>query len=316
MAKWTTTELAQYERDRLASIGSKKDPMLFQAMRSAAPSERTQNRTVIVNYADETTRFGCRFDCSFCSWKERAEEQGDIYPTRDGLQSFLKGFEGYKVTLSGGGDPLYDLDRNGTRLRTLVDWIHELGFLVEVVTKETRNVAMSFGMAAPRYIPIASDAARAVPTAPLDGRSALREIDMWSFSYEVANNGAMHEVSSVAIDRPVRVSKVVSPGIARKDERTRTPGRFLCDYVENFSDAGAYQVLLREDFNVAVGEPLSREDAASVVRALDGSLRPEWHRTRGAGYARYLLNKVCSNNLFLIGSDTFIGDAALGGVAK
>ena len=135
-----THKVLQRERERLALIGSNKDPALFQAMRAHVRDRRTQNRSVIVNFADDETQFGCRFKCKFCSWRDRATAAGDIYPTYESLKQFLDGFLGYKVTISGGGDPLFKAEQNWTRLYQLVDWIHKLGFLAEVVTKETHLV--------------------------------------------------------------------------------------------------------------------------------------------------------------------------------
>lgn len=136
-----THEVIQRERERLTIIGSNKDPALFQAMRAHVRDRRTQNRSVIVNFADEETQFGCRFKCKFCSWRDRATAAGDIYPTYEGLRKFLDGFLGYKVTISGGGDPLFKAEQNWTRLYELVGWIHELGFLAEVVTRRRTSSA-------------------------------------------------------------------------------------------------------------------------------------------------------------------------------
>ena len=72
-----THEVIQRERERLTIIGSNKDPALFQAMRAHVRDRRTQNRSVIVNFADEETQFGCRFKCKFCSWRDRATAAGD-----------------------------------------------------------------------------------------------------------------------------------------------------------------------------------------------------------------------------------------------
>ena len=282
----------KHEQERLARIGSDKDPVLFQAMRSAHPGELTMNRSLIVNMADETTSFGCRFKCTFCSWRDRATAAGDIFPTREGVTRFLEGFAGYKVTISGGGDPLFKLEQNWPRLRQLVDWVHELGFLVEVVTKETALVANLLNPSG------------AFLAARRDMCDAVQAIDAFSLSYEAHSQHIVEEVRAIASHRPVRVSKVCTPGFSRKNREVN--GRewdFLGQYCAAMRGAGAYQVLLREDF---YDPHVSADDVASIARAV----------ARGRGTVRWLPNSTCSNNYFLIGEEVYQGDAALGGVRK
>lgn len=288
-----THEVIQRERKRLALIGSEKDPALFQAMRAHVRDRRTMNRTVIVNYADEDTRFGCRFKCKFCSWRDRAVEAGDIYPTRERLTEFLDDFLGYKVTISGGGDPLYLMQRNAGRLQQLVSWIHELGFLVEVVTKETSLVRNMLN-----YTPQVAAFHSAT-------HAAVTGIDAFSLSYESHSPGIVSEVKDIAKHRLVRVSKVCSPGFSNRNRQF--PDRewnFIGQYCAAMRAGGAYQVILREDAN-HIGE-LTLKDTEDLQRAV----------IRGAGSVRWLPNKTCSDNLFLIGEETFIGDAALGGTKE
>jgi hypothetical protein len=284
-----THEIIQREKERLALIGSSKDPAMFQSMRRFVRDRRTMNRSVIVNYADEDTRFGCRFRCKFCSWRERAIDAGDIYPTKERLAEFLEGFAGYKVTISGGGDPLYLLQRNAKRLKQLVDWIHELGFLVEVVTKETSSVRnlLNYSPLVAGYHAAACDAVRA--------------IDAFSLSYESHSTGIVKEVQDITKHRLVRVSKVCTPGFSKRNRQfPNGEWDFIGQYCAAMRGAGAYQVVLREDF---YDPNVTEKDAESIARAVK----------LGNGSVRWLPNKTCSDNLFLIGEETFIGDAALGG---
>lgn len=284
-----THEVIQRERERLALIGSGKDPAMFQAMRAHVRDRRTMNRSVIVNYADDETRFGCRFKCKFCSWRSRAIDAGDIYPTRERLAEFLDGFLGYKVTISGGGDPLYLMQRNAGRLKQLVDWIHELGFLAEVVTKETSLVRNMLN-----YTPQVAAFHSAAHT-------AVTSIDSFSLSYESHSTGIVSEIKDITKHRLVRVSKVCSPGFS--DRNRQFPDRewnFIGQYCAAMRAGGAYQIVLREDF---YDPNVTERDAKDIARAV----------TMGAGTVKWLPNKTCSDNLFLIGEETFIGDAALGG---
>ena len=240
--------------------------------------------------ADEETSFGCRFKCKFCSWRDRATETGDIFPTRKGLTRFLDGFAGYKVTLSGGGDPLFKLDQNWPRMHELISWIHEMGFLVEVVTKEThlvRNTLNASPMLAAKRPGLTE---------------VIHRIDQYSLSYESHSTKIVEEVRDISRHRLVRVSKVCTPGFS---DRNRIFPNGEWDFIGQYSAAmragGAYQIILREDANHVDG--LTIPDKESVSRAIHF----------GKGTVRWLTSKDCSDNFFLIGEDTYLGDAALGG---
>ena len=284
-----THNIIEIERGRLALIGSNKDPALFQAMRAHVRDQRTQNRSVIVNFADDETRFGCRFRCKFCSWRDRAIEAGDIAPTRAALEKFLDGFAGYKVTISGGGDPLFKLDQNWTRLHELIGWIHELGFLAEVVTKETVLVENVLGWGS-------------LLASKRPGMyEAIQRIDAFSLSFENYNPAAVSNVKAISAQRPVRVSKVCTPGFSAKNRVVKDREvNFLRQYCSAFRGAGAYQIVLRQDFYDPRVTEQDAKDIGYVVRD-------------GRGTVRWLPNKTCSDNLFLIGEETYMGDAALGG---
>ena len=280
-----THQVIQAERERLALISSNKDPALFQAMRAHIRDRRTQNRSVLVNFADDETQFGCRFKCKFCSWRDRATAAGDIYPTYEGLKQFLDGFLGYKVTISGGGDPLFRLDQNWTRLYQLVDWIHRLGYLAEVVTKETHLVRNTLN-ASPCVI------------AKRPGLwQTVYNIDSYSLSYESHSPKIVEEVREISKHRLVRVSKVCSPGFSGRNRQF--PDRewnFIDQYCAAMRAGGAYQILLREDAN-HIGE-LTDKDVESLRRAI----------IRGGGSVRWLKNEDCTDNLFLINNQVFLGE--------
>ena len=208
------TQLGTKESHRLKRIGSDKDPLLFHTQRSIAPGEGTKNRSIIINWADHQNQHGCRFSCKFCSWREHARRIGRIAPSPDAIADFLQDFSGYKVTISGGGDPLYNLEDNLKDLMQIVDTIHELGFLVEVVTKEIALV-------------------RSIHN------TSLRSIDMWSFSTESRNPLIKEAIQQVDLSR---LSKVIIPG---------DPGnQHLPEYIKYYTDGdrGPYQILLREDY--------------------------------------------------------------------
>jgi hypothetical protein len=284
-----TSDIIERERQRLAIIGSDKDPALFQAMRAHIRNDQTMNRSIIVNMADDETRFGCRFKCKFCSWRDRATEAGDIFPSKEGVVRFLDGFRGYKVTISGGGDPLFKLEQNWPRMHQLIEWIHELGFLVEVVTKETHIVKNTL------------EASPMLAAKRPGMTEVIQRIDQYSLSYESHSPSIVQEVRQISDLRLVRVSKVCSPGFS--DRNRQFPDRewdFIGQYCAAMRAGGAYQIVLREDF---YDPHISKKDASSIARAV----------AIGAGTVRWLPNATCSDNLFLIGEDTYLGDAALGG---
>lgn len=283
-----THGVIEFQRGRLLAIGSVRDPAAFQAMRAHVRDERTMNRTVIVNWADEDTRFGCRFACKFCSWRERATAAGDIAPTQEGLRRFLDGFSGAVVTISGGGDPLFKLHANWPRLHQLLGWIHDLGYLAEVVTKETALVRNVLGWSG-----------GAVAMRP-GMAEAVHRIDQYSLSYESHGAGLVEEARAIAAHRPVRVSKVCSPGLSGLNSTVgdREVNR-LGQYCAAFRGAGAYQVLLREDANHIGRLPI--DDAADVVRAIK----------LGRGGVRWLPSAVCTDNLFLINNKMYRNETLL-----
>ena len=253
-------------RRRLAVIRSNRDPAMFQSMRAFVRDERTLNRSVIVNFADQDKPHGCRFKCDFCSWRERAEREGDLAPSPAALDRFLDGFAGSVVTISGGGDPLFKLEKNIGRLLKLVRQIHRRGFLVEIVTMEWDEVTQNAG-------------------------SLLREVDLWSMSAQ-GRSGRLWEAitAAQAADQLVRVSRVCSP---KSDWATE-----LEYWVNFYQDAGAYQCVLREDFNAR--GMLTEAEARAVAQ-----------QTARSG-VRWLPSATCEDNLFLIGDVVHRGEAALG----
>jgi hypothetical protein len=233
--------LLQLEAEALARIGSRRDPLLFHAARTAVHDRRTMNRSIILNFPRADGSHGCRFSCDFCSWKDTKEVMGDLTPTPGAVAEFLADYQGYKVTLSGGGDPLFDYERNGPRLRALAEQLHGLGLLVEVVTKEIALVDRR-----------------------LEELSEF--VDAWSFSEEKRTT-LLHRL--LARTPLARVSKVLGP-------RDR-PGD-LMSYADFYAYGGAYQVLLREDYLSPLPAALlaavagAEKDHPGVVRYLRESV--------------------------------------------
>jgi hypothetical protein len=285
----------ELERKRLTRIGSTKDPVMFQTKRKFVFDESTQNRTIIINFTTEDNRFGCRFNCRFCSWKEKAIEIGNIVPSLDAIDRFLSNFDGYKVTLSGGGDPLFDLATNGEKLLDIIHHIHRRGFLVEIITKELNLV---------------SDACKTYDNEQIEKsfiHQIIREVDSWSFSIESSSSKVMTKLMQITSGlnnlpndhlavgvlnpkRLVRVSKVFLNG---------SNVSYLKDYIHDICYTGISKILIREDFN----KPINPKDYANVQNVIK----------QYGPIVRFLRTVECSNNLFLINETISTGTESLGG---
>jgi organic radical activating enzyme len=202
----------QYEIDKLKEIGSTKDPIQFLAMRNFVNDHRTMNRSIILNFSDDG-KHGCRFNCSFCSWKDREEVTRDLTPSSSNVSEFLKGYEGYKVTLSGGGDPLYEFTKNWTRLIELIQTINDEGFIVDIVTKEL-DIILKFHKILNPWIA------------------------QWNFSEEVKNPKLLEVLKLVPF---ARVSKIFNRNNPNNIQN-------IINYIEYYKDY-ATKIYIREDFN-------------------------------------------------------------------
>lgn len=95
-------------------------------------------KSIILNFPDGENAHGCRCKCSYCNWKTHPLAQDLIYPDFNMLDKYLKGHSGF-VTISGGGDPLYNLDKNLGRLAMLIEYLYERRFFVRIITREWDN---------------------------------------------------------------------------------------------------------------------------------------------------------------------------------
>jgi hypothetical protein len=207
-----------YDKNELNRIQSSKDPILYQVKRKYLHDHSTMNRTIIVNWADETTKFGCRFHCQFCSWKDLALKIGDIDSNEKSILKFLEKFEGYKVTISGGGDPIFKWEQNSVRLKRIITILKEEGYLVEVISKELDYIQKN-----------------------INHDQILSEISHWNFSLEKVSNVNLRAIEKIyQSKKAIRISKVCSPGSIKLD--------ILENYINEYLNIGVYNILLREDF--------------------------------------------------------------------
>lgn len=136
-----------YNKDiiKLKKIGSDKDPSVFFNNISKAKEEGNIKyyipHSILLNFS-ENGKHGCKFNCKFCSIKNHPLMKNRLVSSNDEIDNFLKGFGGYKVYLSGGGDPLYNYSKNKDEVNRIIDHLHEKGYLVNMITREYENALL------------------------------------------------------------------------------------------------------------------------------------------------------------------------------
>jgi len=96
------------------------------------------NLTITVNYDNQN--FACRKRCSYCNWITSPYLPNDTYDwgaMDNAIASCSKSF----ITISGGGDPLYQIDKNANNLNTLnkiCKLIKRHGKKVRIITRELK----------------------------------------------------------------------------------------------------------------------------------------------------------------------------------
>lgn len=58
------------------------------------------------------TNFGCDNNCYYCIWKKHPLYKNDEKTDFEKLDKIISKYEGYKINISGGGDPLYNYNNN------------------------------------------------------------------------------------------------------------------------------------------------------------------------------------------------------------
>ena len=88
------------------------------------------NISVILN-------FGCKFNCWYCVWKGHDLESVSTLTDWDKLESFLyNNRDKGKVSISGGGDPLYQYDLHNDWWMKFFSIVEKLNLLVDIHTRE------------------------------------------------------------------------------------------------------------------------------------------------------------------------------------
>jgi organic radical activating enzyme len=199
--------VVNYEFSELKKLKTNKEPMDYYKTRIQNPYGRDfLNRSIILNFSEGKTH-GCRFNCNYCHWKDNPLTKQRLYPSDEAINEFLDGFKGNCVTLSGGGDPLYNFKKNKNELVSLINKINERGFLVEIMTKEFEN-AIKF--------------------------EQEKLVSKWSFSSQTMNELLLNVIERVNLCRVTCVY----------DENTMDT-QFLNDYISYYKCAN--KIVIRED---------------------------------------------------------------------
>jgi len=94
------------------------------------------NFTVITNFSN---KFACRKSCPYCSWnKSRLLPHG--LQDKSKIVNFICECKKDFITISGGGDPLYNHSETKGDFFALVNLIKEHGYKVRVITREIDNI--------------------------------------------------------------------------------------------------------------------------------------------------------------------------------
>ena len=92
---------------------------------------------------------GCSNNCSFCVWKKTNFiydyfSSTFIVPTDKDIEDFFKYSRRKCVTLSGGGEPLYEFTKNKDVLKRIVDKLHSMGREIELITRDYNTLVSNF----------------------------------------------------------------------------------------------------------------------------------------------------------------------------
>jgi len=98
------------------------------------------NSTIVVNYSN--TKFGCSRACKYCNWYKSPFLPNHTYDW-DLMDRFIKNTQKSFVTISGGGDPLFNIDTEPDNLFTLIKilkLIKSSGKNTRIITREINKI--------------------------------------------------------------------------------------------------------------------------------------------------------------------------------
>ena len=109
------------------TIDWRKEQQFYISNRLEIP-KGVSNHSILVNP-------GCPFQCEYCNWKSHSLITTFDWPSLQDVENFLKDFKGDKVTISGGGEPLFNYGKDSP-LNEILKTIKSLGFKTEIITRD------------------------------------------------------------------------------------------------------------------------------------------------------------------------------------
>ncbi len=93
-----------------------------------------KSTAIVLNFVDDNNH-GCDTNCKFCKWRS-LNFNPYLYPDDAIINEFIDNFctiDGY-VELTGGGDPLYQFEKNKEKVKHLIDLIIQKNRVAKIVT--------------------------------------------------------------------------------------------------------------------------------------------------------------------------------------
>lgn len=139
---------------------------------------------IFINFAEN--HLGCSHRCPFCVYSIL---DWNTYwcPNAENIIEYLKLFpQGASISISGGGDPLYQLNKNENKLKEILSTIKDNNYHIDIVTTEWSQI--------PQYW------------------NTLQLVDSWSFSIEYESIELLNIVKFLREqNKDVRITKLANP---------------------------------------------------------------------------------------------------------
>lgn len=95
--------------------------------------------SIIINHS--LVGHGCSRKCNYCNWKDSENLPKGIQDFAL-IKEFIESSDKDIITISGGGDPLWNINENGENLLKLINFIKiDMGKKVRIITREVKNLS-------------------------------------------------------------------------------------------------------------------------------------------------------------------------------
>ena len=179
--------------------------------------------TINLNFA-ENNNHGCNFHCNFCIW-EAINYGIYIYPKDEDILEFINkyAFDMSPVRLCGGGDPLYNFEKNKEKIKHLTKVIKSTGRATQMTTKDVKVLNKYYNS------------------------SYLEDIIDYTISTESCNNLTKETIMKLlAAGKKVRLSKILNFDCNLENINLEEIKNYLTYY--NFSNFKNFYIVLRTNY--------------------------------------------------------------------